>query len=341
MSLKNLNVTKTPKNLISKLSNKRIKDLFKKFEKNFEINKSFAVAVSGGSDSLALAFLAKVFSIKYNLRCTFLIVDHKLRKSSTSEAKKVKKVLNDFGIEVKILTWNGKKPLRNIQSLARKKRYELLFSKCKSLKCTNLVVGHHLDDLFENFFIRMIRGSGLKGLTSLEKKTSIDRINLYRPLLDFEKKDLEYVSKIVFKFFVKDPSNENVYFKRIQIRKIINDFKKSGLEKEKLLLTLKNLKSSNNAIQFYTEQNRKLNSFLDKDNKKLLLNKNFFKQPYEITFRSFSISLKTIGGNYFAPRGKKIDSVLEKINNDTLKKETLSGCIIKKVNQTVIITKEY
>ena len=184
-----------------------------------------------------------------------------LRKDSTSEAKKVKKVLNNFGIELEVLTWNGKKPDRNIQSLARKKRYNLLFSKCKNLKIENLVVGHHLDDLFENFFIRMIRGSGLKGLTSLEKKTNIDEINIYRPLLDFEKKDLEYISSFVFKFFVKDPSNENDYFKRIQIRKILNDFKKSGLDKEKLFLTLNNLKSSNNAIKFYTDQNRKLNSF--------------------------------------------------------------------------------
>ena len=60
---------------------------------------------------------------------------------------------------------------------------------------------------------------------------------------------------------MKDPSNENDYFKRIQIRKILNDFKKSGLDKEKLFLTLNNLKSSNNAIKFYTDQNRKFNSF--------------------------------------------------------------------------------
>ena len=122
MSLKNLNVTKTPKNLISKLSNKRIKDLFKKFEKNFEINQSYAVAVSGGPDSLSLAFLTKVYSIKYDLKCKFFVVDHMLRKDSTSEAKKVKKVLNNFGIELEVLTWNGKKPDRNIQSLARKKK---------------------------------------------------------------------------------------------------------------------------------------------------------------------------------------------------------------------------
>ena len=170
MSLKNLNVIKTPKNLLSKLLNKRIGELYKEFENNFKLEQKFAVAVSGGPDSLALAFLTKVFSIKYNLDCRFFIIDHKLRKASTNEAKKVKKILIKSGIKLEILSWNGKKPSSNIQSLARKKRYDLLFSKCKRLKISNLIIGHHLDDLFENFFIRMIRGSGLKGLTSLEKK---------------------------------------------------------------------------------------------------------------------------------------------------------------------------
>ncbi len=341
MSLKNLNANKIPKNLISKLSNRKIKGLFKKFEKNFEIKDSFAVAVSGGPDSLALSFLSKVFSIKYNLNCRYLIVDHKLRKDSTKEAKKVKKVLSDFGIKAELLTWNGKKPKSNIQSLARKKRYELLFSRCKSLKISNLIIGHHLDDLFENFFIRMMRGSGLKGLTSLEKITTIKRINLIRPLLNFKKKDLEFISRHVFNFFVKDPSNENIDFKRIKIRKIISRFKKSGIDKNKLFLTLRNLKSSNNTIKFYIEQNKQLNTFLDKKNNRLFLNELFFKQPYEVVFRSLSDSLKTIGGKYFSARGKKIDNIMLMIKKNTLRKETLAACIIKKVNQTVIITKEY
>ena len=341
MSLKNLNVIKTHKNLLSKLSNKKVKNLFKLFEKNFEIKESFAVGISGGPDSLALAFFSKIFSIKYNLNCRYFLVDHRLRKESTDEAKKVKKILSDFDIKVEVLTWKGKKPLNNIQSQARKKRYDLLFSKCKSLKISNLIVGHHVDDLFENFFIRMIRGSGLKGLTSLEKKTTIDGINLIRPLIDFEKKNLEFISNHIFNFFIKDPSNENIDFKRIKIRKIINKFKASGLEKDKLFLTIKNLKISNRTIKFYTEQNKIENSFLDKKNKKLILNKSFFKQPYEVVFRSFSDSLKIIGGKYFYPRGKKIDYILQLIEKDALKKETLAGCIVKKVNQTVIITKEY
>ena len=106
-------------------------------------------------------------------------------------------------------------------------------------------------------------------------------------------------------------------------------------------MTLKNLKNSNSALKFYTEKNKRLNSFLDKKNKKLLLNEIFFRQPYEVVFRSMSDSLNIIGEKYFPTRGKKIDHVLQKIYKDTLKKETLAGCIVKKVNQTVIITKEY
>ena len=115
---------------------------------------------------------------------------------------------------------------------------------------------------------------------------------------------------------------------------------KSGLEKDKLFLTLNNLRSSNNTVKFYIEQNKKDNSFFDKKNNKLFLNEIFFKQPHEVVLRSFSDFLRIIGGNYFSARGKKIEYVLEKIDKDTLKKETLAGCIIKKINQTVIISKE-
>ena len=232
------------------------------------------------------------------------------------------------------------KSQKNIQSLARKKRYDLLFLKCKKLKISNLIVGHHIDDLFENFFIRMIRGSGLKGLISLEKKTTINSIHLIRPLLDFEKKNLEFISNHVFAFFIKDPSNQNTIFQRIKIRNLISAFNKNGLDKNKLSLTLKNLKKSNKAILFYVERNKKLNSFFDKKNRQLILNNNFFDQPYEIVFRSMTDFLKMIGGKYNFPRGKKVDYVLEKIRKNTLIKETLASCIIKKVNQTIILTKE-
>ena len=65
MSLKNLSVRKKiPKIYRSKLSNQRLNQIFKKFEKSFKIDTHFIVAVSGGADSLALAFLTKVYALK-------------------------------------------------------------------------------------------------------------------------------------------------------------------------------------------------------------------------------------------------------------------------------------
>ena len=340
MSLKNLNATKIPKNLSLKLSNKKIKRLFNTFEKNIKIKQAFIVAVSGGPDSLALAFFTKVYSIKYNLRCRYFIVDHKLRKESTKEAKKVKKILSNFDIKAEILTWNGKKPSKNIQSLARKKRYDLLFSKCKKLKISNLIIGHHLDDLFENFFIRILRGSGLKGIISLDKKTKNDNKFLLRPLLDQKKEDLIFISDKIFNFYVQDPSNNDEKYQRIRIRKLIANLQKDGLDKEKFYKTILNFKNSNDVINFYIVENLKKNTFFFKQKNKLILNQNFFQQPYEVIFRSLSDTLKLIGKKYYPVRGKKLDLVIKRIQYDKIFKATLGGCIIEKVNQTVIITKE-
>ena len=187
----------------------------------------------------------------------------------------------------------------------------------------------------------MLRGSGLKGLASLEEKTTFNKINLIRPLLNYNKKDLEFISKYVFSNFIKDPSNEDSKYTRIRIRKIIDEFKNNGLDKQKLFLTLRNLRKSNQALSFYVEKNKKLNTFFFKDKQELLLSKNFFNHPYEVIFRSFSDSVQLIGNKHNAVRGKKIDYILDKIRQNRLKKETLGGCVIKKVNHTVIISKEY
>ena len=126
MSLKNSSVRKKIPNLYkSRLLNQRVNRIFKKFEKSFKIDTNFIVAVSGGADSLALAFLTKVYALKKNINPRYFIVDHKLRKDSTYEAHKVKRILKSLKINSQVLTWKGKKPVNNIQSLARNKRYEL------------------------------------------------------------------------------------------------------------------------------------------------------------------------------------------------------------------------
>ena len=342
MSLKNLNATiKIPKLFIDKLKDKKINTIYKKFEKSLNINESFAVAVSGGPDSLALAFLSKVYSLKKKLPVKFLIVDHKLRTESTKEAKTVSLLLKKFLINSEILVWKGQKPIKNIQSLARTKRYELLFKRCEKLKINNILLGHHQDDLVENFFIRLLRGSGLKGLISLDIKNKISNKNILRPLLVQKKEDLIYVSKEVFNFYVEDPTNLDEKFQRIRVRKLISELQKNGLDKKKFLKTIQNLKHSNDVVNFYVNKNFKKNTFFSKKKNYLILKKEFFDHPHEVIFRAFSESLKLVGKKYYSVRGKKLVKIIDDIANNRLKRVTLGGCIVEKVNQTIIISKEH
>ena len=342
MSLKNSSVRKKiPKIYKSKLLNQRVNQILKKFENSFKIDTNFVVAVSGGADSLALAFLTQVYALKKNLNPRYFIVDHKLRKESTYEAYEVKRILKSLKINSHVLTWKGKKPVNNIQSLARSKRYKLLFSKCKKLKISNLVLGHHIDDLIENFFLRMARGSGLKGLVSLGANTQIENINLIRPLIRFDKKDLIFLSKFILNFHIDDPSNHDVKFNRIKVRNLIKEFEDFGLDKKKFQLTIENLKESDQSIKFYVEKNKRVNSIFNFKKDELILKENFFDNSREVIFRSLSDLIHLMGKKLNFVRGKKIENILSKIEEGELRKETLGGCVIKMVNHTVILTKEH
>ena len=343
MSPKNLNVSnKTHKNLFDNLRDKRIFQIYRKFENILSLNQDFIVGVSGGSDSLALCFLSKIYSIKKSCNAYYYIVDHRLRKNSSIEAQSVKKLLKKYNIKSDILKWYGKKPTSNIQSLARNKRYSLLINQAKKLNIKTILTGHHIDDLYENFFIRISRGSGLNGLVSFSEKTLRDKVNIVRPLIGFEKKHLNYITTNVFKSYIEDPYNEDNKFKRVRIRKLTKHLNEDGLDKNKFLLTIKNLTDSNETIKFYIAKNLKYNSFIYKDKNKVVLNEEFFSQPHEITFRSLTEIIKFVGNKYYSVRGKKVDNVIHKLKNNKFSfKLTLGNCIFYKVNHSVIVVKEH
>jgi len=341
MSLKSLNVSKkTHKFLLDKLKDRRIFQIYKKFESNLPIEKKFIVAVSGGPDSLALCFLAKIYSIKKFVDIKYFIVDHRLRKNSTSEAKFVQKKLKNFSIKLNILTWKGKKPRKNIQSIAREKRYKLLTDEAKKYGIQNILLGHHLDDLFENFFIRILRGSGLKGLISLDKESVKNEVNLIRPLIKLDKQDLIYISNNIFGTYIEDPSNEDEKFKRVKIRNFLEKLSLEGFDRKKFFLTIKNLKFANESIEFYIKKNFEENVTILSQKNIIILKENFFSQSNEVVFRSLAEVIKIVGKRYYAVRGKKIDKVIDSIKTKSSFKVTLGGCIIKKVNETVILSKE-
>ncbi len=346
MKKKSLNAKKKIHNkLLINLKNPLIYNIYKDFD-NFvklNLNKSnFSVAVSGGADSLALAYFSKCYSISNNIKVKYYHVDHKLRKESSLEAKKLKFLLKKFDINCKILKWNGRKPKSNIQSIARTKRYNLIYNECRKSKINFIFIAHHIDDLYENFIIRLLRGSGLKGLVSFNQiKTNYnDKLKILRPLIVHKKTDLNYITKKVFNFKFEDPSNKNVNFKRIRIRNLIKDLNSEGLNLEKLRLTINNLSDSNFTINYYVEENIKYNSKYNRQKKNYILNSDFFNQPHEIVFRSLTNLLKKIGNKYYSPRGKSISRLLTRLGSGEIKKINISGCILEKINNSFVIYEE-
>ena len=180
------------------IKNKKIKKIYAIFKsiifKNIK-KRDFALAVSGGADSLCLVYLSKMYASEFKNKVHVLIVDHKLRKESKKEANKVKRLLSKKFIQSKILNWRGKIPKSNIQRNARNMRYSLISDYCLNKKVKYLLTAHHLDDQIENFFIRLSRGSGLTGLSSMTESVIYNNdLKIIRPLLSFKKDELKYVT---------------------------------------------------------------------------------------------------------------------------------------------------
>tara|TARA_Y100000590_G_scaffold468215_1_gene650024 strand:+ start:1505 stop:2575 length:1071 start_codon:yes stop_codon:yes gene_type:complete len=305
-------------------------------------NKNFAIAVSGGSDSLCLAYFSKLYSLMYGNKIHVLIVDHKIRKESRKEALKVKKILKRKRILSKILSKEGKVPKSNIQKNARDIRYSLIAEYCLKNKIKYLITAHHEDDQIENFFIRLIRGSGLTGLSSMSNNTKYNsNLKIIRPFLNFKKAELKYVTLNYFKTYIKDPSNIDEKFLRVRIRKYRKDMFKEGLDTKKIIKTVNNLVSANQALNFYKKKAiHKYVSFLSKN--KCLINKKIFSdEAGEIIFKSFSDVLSLISGTYYPPRSKKVINLIDRLKKSKFTKCTLGGCILEERDNFILISKEF
>ena len=235
---------------------KNLKDLSKIFQ-NFKSKldklnkKNYLIAVSGGPDSLALVALSKAYTFHKKCKFHYILVDHKIRKNSSQEAKKVKNLLKRNKINLKILI-NKKKIIKNIQAEARISRYEILTNYCKKNRIQTLITAHNLEDQVETFLMRLSRGSGLKGLSAMRMLSKIStKVRLFRPLLDVKKYYLQKISKNIFGSYVNDPSNKNVKFLRTKIRNLKAPLEKSGIRYEQIFRSIQNLSLSKNTLENY------------------------------------------------------------------------------------------
>ena len=268
-------------------------------------------------------------------------MNHNLRSESHKEALKVKKILAKKNIHCKILNWSGKVPKKNIQKNARDIRYSLISNYCLEKNIQYLITAHHGDDQIENFFIRLIRGSGLSGLSSMSQNTKYsNKLKIIRPFLKLKKSDLEYVTLNYFKTYINDPSNKNEKFLRVRIRKYRKNLEKEGLDTGKIMKTVDNLLSANQALTFYKNKAiYKHTSFVSKE--KCLINKKIFEEEAgEIIFKLFSDILSLVSGTYYPPRSQKIINLINRLKKDQFTKSTLGKCLIEKRDNFILISPE-
>ena len=303
-------------------------------DKNLK-SKKFVIGVSGGPDSLALAYLSKIYCNEKKLDFTCIIIDHGVRKESGKEAQKVKKFLSKQKIKSVILKINITK-IKNFHLEARQKRYDKMSEFCKKKKIKHILLGHHLDDQIENFYIRLSRGSGLTGLSPIKTISKYKKYVLLRPFLNLRKNQLIKISKKYFNFYVKDISNFDDKYLRSRVRKLRSFMEKEGFGDSRLLKTLDNFNKASDALNFYSGTAQK--KFFKKQKSFIYISKKLFSEPYEIIFRCISSFL--VKEKDYPPRAKGIDRLIADLSQSNKKRVTLGGYIFENGLNSVKVKRE-
>lgn len=177
-----------------------------------------AIALSGGGDSLCLAFLAHTWAKKHQITLMTLTVDHGLRPESAAEAHQVHAWMDAQGIPHTTLIWKGVKPVTRIQELSRQRRYELMVNWCRDHGYPVLMTAHHQGDQRETVLMRALRDSGVEGLAGMQPVTPWEGISLWRPFLSLPKERLIATLQSLDHPWIEDPSNRALTYERVRLR---------------------------------------------------------------------------------------------------------------------------
>ncbi|MHA1549972.1 MAG: tRNA lysidine(34) synthetase TilS [Alphaproteobacteria bacterium] len=299
-----------------------MKDNLKNFLQKNESPVRIALAISGGADSMALAFAASQLK-EYSFLA--LTVDHQLRSDSQTESHQVQKWMTQFKIPHRILVWkNGKNCKNNIEDSARQARYDLLKSEMKKENIELLLTAHHQDDQIETFFLNLKRGSGVKGLSGMRSIREDDSIQIGRPFLDKSKTEiLSFCNKNNIPY-TNDPMNDDASFSRVKIRKNRSCLEKIGLSDSRILLTMKNLAKTDETLTLLTSQ------FLDKItlSNSTYLRAPFSEIPVEMGVRALTRLLQDQSKSNYPPSWESVENLYHKICSNLSFKTTLGKCII-------------
>ena len=175
--------------------------------------KSMTVALSGGVDSVVLLHLLHQLQKTHHFTLKASHVHHGLSKNADKWVKFCEKLCAKLSIslDVNYIQLPQKKSL-GIEGEARRLRYEKLLKSKTDL----VVLAHHEDDQAETFLLQLIRGAGVKGLSSMAHFD--DSRRLWRPLLNTSRTDIESYAKKHQLKWIEDESNQNIDFDRNFIR---------------------------------------------------------------------------------------------------------------------------
>ncbi|HEX2592482.1 MAG TPA: tRNA lysidine(34) synthetase TilS [Rhizomicrobium sp.] len=293
-----------------------------------------AVAVSGGSDSMALMhLLAHWAKVERRVAPVVLTVDHGLRAESARDARAVARTARAIGLTAYVLKWKGAPPSANIESAARAMRYELMGVWCRKHGISAIYVAHTLDEQAETFLLRLARGSGLDGLAGMAPVApwplpGFEPMNVVRPLLGTSKAELQAYLTRQGATWIEDPMNADDRFARTRIRQVFPALEEAGISRSRVASAAAHLARARQAMEHMTSEFIASATKSAKDD--IILNLGDLRQaPREVGLRALAAILMRVSAAAYRPRFERLESLFDALMAGTVQKpRTLHGCLL-------------
>lgn len=301
-----------------------------------------ALAVSGGPDSMALAFCMKRWAAEKDLPLQAFIVDHKLRTTSGSEAEATKNELEKLGLPAEILRWDHGPVTSRLHKTARKARYELLLQACRRQALTNVFLAHHRDDQAETILMRFAKGSGIDGLAGMPPDSKQNGIRLLRPFLPFSKDRLIATCEAAKLSYVIDASNSSEKYARGRLRRVMPLLEQEGLNSERLSDLGARASEASKALNYYTRIFLKDFARQDIAGTIRIDRAELHQLPRAIIERAIVATLQEINRtNDYAPEHFSLSRLIDELLDHTpFLPQTLHGCLLSVTEKHLVVMRE-
>lgn len=300
---------------------------------------AIVLAVSGGPDSVALMWLAARWrrALAQGPRLVAVTVDHGLRPEAAREARDVKRLARSLDLPHHTLRWSGPKPSTGVPAAAREARYGLLAQAARKHGATHILTAHTRDDQAETLLMRMLRGSGVAGLSAMARETERDGVMLTRPLLDISKAQLIATLKKARISFADDPTNRDPSFTRPRLRALMPLLAEEGGDARNLARLAARIARANAALEVLVDGAERYLALKSEDNLDAGFDAALFAvMPDEIRLRLLKRAIDRTGHEGPAELGKVetlLAAVDEAVNQalghrESKLKQTLAGAVI-------------